>query len=145
MKKWLLCCLLSPLSVLACDFSAGKFQKITESEFSAELQLGKNGTFLLTRENWMPGQHLFRESHTYRGQWECSKNKLTLHYAGQTVEGYWAEESLSAAGLEQVAKSLHFAAQKTPDGLFDGTSFWPESVGRRFAAASEKHTGKQKG
>lgn len=86
MKKWLFCCLLSPLSVFACDFSAGKFQKITESEFSAELQLAKNGTFTLTRESWMPGQHPFRESHTWRGTWECSKNKLTLHYAGQSVE-----------------------------------------------------------
>lgn len=138
MKKWLFCCLLSPLSVFACDFSAGKFQKITESEFSAELQLAKNGTFTLTRESWMPGQLPFRESHTWRGTWECSKNKLTLHYVGQSVEGYWAEESLSGAGLAQTAKSLHFSAQNTQDGLFDGTSFWPEAINRRFAAMQAK-------
>lgn len=45
MKKWLFCCLLSPLSVFACDFSARKFQKITESEFSTELQLAKKRDF----------------------------------------------------------------------------------------------------
>ena len=144
MKKWLLYCLLSPLPVWACDFPAGKFQKITESEFSAELQLMKNGEFSLTRESWMPGQHALRESHTWRGTWECSKNKLTLHYAGQQIDGYWAEESLQALGQDKTANSLHFSSQKSPDGLFDGSSFWPQRVTRSFAALTAKPAEKHK-
>ncbi|WP_374518541.1 hypothetical protein [Undibacterium squillarum] len=46
--------------------------------------------------------------------------------------------------MAQTAKSLHFSAQNTQDGLFDGTSFSPEAINRRFAAMQAKSSLGQK-
>ncbi|MBC3934007.1 hypothetical protein [Undibacterium rugosum] len=120
--------ILCPVQASACDFAPGKYQQISESEFSVSLELNKNAQFVLTQERWLAGAHGQRETHIYRGTWKCDHAQLELHYSTQTVQGIWAEEDLSHYGKVKSAKSLHFAAQKTEDHIFNGVSFWPQSV-----------------
>ncbi|MBC3932458.1 hypothetical protein [Undibacterium curvum] len=120
--------ILYPLQASACDFVPGKYQQITESELSVSLELNKNAQFVLTQERWLAGAHQLRETHIYRGTWKCDHAQLELHYSAQTVQGIWAEEDLSHYGKVKSARSLHFAVQKTEDKIFNGASFWPQSV-----------------
>lgn len=115
---------------LACDIPTGKYEAITESEYSLTLELLEEGKYRFVHENWLPGDlHHVGEEHIYKGVYLCKESVLTLKYTdtGEPIVATYKKRSLAEDDLpfDKEVMVLDFNLVDNSKSIMAGWYYWP--------------------
>lgn len=133
--------LLFPIGCLACDIPKGTYKAITESEYSLTLELLDQDRYRFTHSNWLSGMHHVGEEHTYKGEYRCEGNQITLEYTdnAKPVVGYYRTRSLKEDGFPMDGNTvvLDFLSDQNKGSKISGWVYWPnEFVMKTFGQSA---------
>jgi hypothetical protein len=117
--------ILMPLMAYAGDNIPGKYQAVSESEWSLTLELNTNGAANIETSNWLAGKHNERTIETYTGKWKSEGNTVYITYNGITeILKYSETLSLSELGESGGIPGLKGQAKAWDKGVIGSISLW---------------------
>jgi hypothetical protein len=126
-----------PRIAFACDVPSGKYEAITESEFSLSLEILENGRYRFAHKSWLPDDlHHVGEEHLYKGTFECEGGSLTLEYTdtGKPISGVYRNGSTSELKLpiDKDSMILDFTSASNTESIVYGWLYWPSTFAKEL-------------
>jgi hypothetical protein len=99
----------------------GRYSAVTESEWSLDLDLNRNGRATLTVASWDPGERSRAKVKTYFGRWRVQRNNIVVQFkAGEGVFTYHDRLSFEEFGRNGGAPGLVGASATLEPNLLVG-------------------------